>query len=271
MQNSTALILVCISYLLGVIAGNLIFPAVIFVCLALIFIFCLVKKSLVGALVLAFLGFGLIRGSSAFEQTKTFNDFSGKNITARVKILDELRINGRSHLYKAGGTDFKYSIFTDEYLEPGQIVELSGILEAPEEKWKRYSYSIGEAGTISYPKITVISQSTTKESLADKIRSFTRNTLNENLDSDSSAFATGLLLGTKEELSKELKESLISTGTMHIIALSGYNITMIIGMMAVIFRVFPIRVRIAMSLITIFGFLSVVGFSPSVVRAAIMG
>jgi competence protein ComEC len=81
----------------------------------------------------------------------------------------------------------------------------------------------------------------------------------------------GILFGVKATLSKDIYNALITTGTLHIIALSGMNISIIVGFV----NLFLLRVlkrpiaNVATSFIII-GFISFVGISPSVLRAAIM-
>lgn len=82
----------------------------------------------------------------------------------------------------------------------------------------------------------------------------------------------GLLFGTKASLSKELYAELIRSGTLHIVALSGMNITIIADLFAK-GLLWVVSKRIA-SLLTILGiiwFVWFVGPSASIVRAAIMG
>lgn len=81
----------------------------------------------------------------------------------------------------------------------------------------------------------------------------------------------GILFGVKATLSKDLYNALITTGTLHIIALSGMNISIIVGFVNLFLLRFLKRpiANVATSFIII-GFISFVGISPSVLRAAIM-
>lgn len=82
----------------------------------------------------------------------------------------------------------------------------------------------------------------------------------------------GILFGTKATLSPAFKESLLSTGTIHIIALSGMNITLLVTFVQlVLLRFFKRSLANIGAIVIIIGFISIVGVSASVVRAAIMG
>ena len=82
----------------------------------------------------------------------------------------------------------------------------------------------------------------------------------------------GLLFGIKTSVPQSLYEALVQTGTLHIIALSGMNISILSGMMQRGMTPYVGR-RVASvgTLFLIVAFVWFVGPSPSIVRAAIMG
>lgn len=82
----------------------------------------------------------------------------------------------------------------------------------------------------------------------------------------------GLLFGSKASLSNQLYNALVSSGTIHIIALSGMNITIIMDIVAKLLM--PLVGKRIAGVIMLFGivwFVSFVGASSTIVRAAIMG
>ena len=96
--------------------------------------------------------------------------------------------------------------------------------------------------------------------------------LNQLLPEPHAGLLAGFLFGTKAALSKELMDALIDTGTLHIIALSGTNITIISGLVSLtLLRIFSKRVTSVLMLGLIAWFVWFVGPSPSILRAAIMG
>lgn len=83
---------------------------------------------------------------------------------------------------------------------------------------------------------------------------------------------SGILFGVKTSLSPELKNALQITGTLHIIALSGMNITILVSLFFSTFIQFlPRWVASILTVGVIALFVWFVGSSPSVIRAAIMG
>ncbi len=85
------------------------------------------------------------------------------------------------------------------------------------------------------------------------------------LPEPQSSFIAGLLVGGKSLLPRDLKTALGRTGTSHIVALSGYNVTIIANYISLIFRS-PV-----FSIVAILTFVLATGASSSVVRAGIMG
>jgi competence protein ComEC len=82
----------------------------------------------------------------------------------------------------------------------------------------------------------------------------------------------GLLFGSKASLSADFYDALIITGTIHIIALSGMNITIIMDMVAKSLQgLVGKRWASVISIGVIVWFVVFVGPSATIVRAAIMG
>ncbi len=96
--------------------------------------------------------------------------------------------------------------------------------------------------------------------------------INQLLPEPHAGLLAGLLFGTKATLSKELYNQLVTTGTIHIIALSGMNITILIELVASSINSFVSK-KIAgvCTLVVIIWFVWFVGPSATIIRAAIMG
>jgi len=90
-------------------------------------------------------------------------------------------------------------------------------------------------------------------------------------DPESSLLA-GILLGVASGLTNELQQAFKNTGTAHIIAISGFNISIIAGIFFVFFsRIFGDRRGTLFSILGIALYTFIVGASAAVVRAAVMG
>ncbi|MDP2691704.1 MAG: ComEC/Rec2 family competence protein [bacterium] len=96
--------------------------------------------------------------------------------------------------------------------------------------------------------------------------------LNQTFSSEpSSSFMAGLLLGSRKGIPDQLAEDFRITGLTHIIAISGYNITLLVSILMALFRPLGKRLSILISAIGIIVFTLFVGASAAVVRACIMG
>lgn len=95
--------------------------------------------------------------------------------------------------------------------------------------------------------------------------------INQLLPEPHAGLLAGMLFGKSARLPKDFIEMLRVTGTLHMIALSGTNVIIIIRIFGTIFMPFGRRIASLLNLIWIFLFVSFVGPSPSVVRAALMG
>lgn len=85
-----------------------------------------------------------------------------------------------------------------------------------------------------------------------------------------SALLGGILLGTRD-FSDELSEDFRTTGTAHIVAISGFNVTIVAGIFDATLRRFGRKVSFYGSLLGILGLVVITGAQASVVRAGIMG
>ncbi len=85
------------------------------------------------------------------------------------------------------------------------------------------------------------------------------------------SFLEGLLTGAKRGIPQELMDEFNATGLSHIVAISGYNITIVLAFVSSLLFWLPLRWRFVPSLVSLVAFVILTGASASVVRAGIMG
>jgi len=86
------------------------------------------------------------------------------------------------------------------------------------------------------------------------------------------ALISGILLGVDSNIPASLQNAFRVTGTSHIVAISGFNISIIAGIVSSLFRkIFGERRAVPLAIIAIAVYSIMAGASASVVRAAIMG
>lgn len=92
------------------------------------------------------------------------------------------------------------------------------------------------------------------------------------VSSDSAALVAGLAIGDDGQLSQETKDNFKTVSLTHLTAVSGANCAIVLSVLALLILRIPIsrRLRLAMSLGAIVGYLLLVGPQPSVLRASAM-
>jgi len=160
----------------------------------------------------------------------------------------------------------------------GDGVEIKGKLKEPFES-EEFSYknylSVSEIYSVMYnPEIKVLGEN--KGSVIYKylfsVKHQFQNSIKSILPEPQSSFLGGLLLGDKKGMGEAVLENFNKTGLTHIVALSGFNITIIISALGALFLTFFKRnVSFVLILTSILAFVLLTGAQASVVRAAIMG
>lgn len=143
-------------------------------------------------------------------------------------------------------------------IDEGQIVRATGKLKNGQGKAETY---------ISFAKTEILGSS---QPLSVEIKQLFIRGLHNTLPDDSVAFISGILIGSRSALPQAYTDILLALGLSHIVAVSGYNLTILIG---VLNRRFSKSWRwggLVASLWIILGFVIISGASASILRAGIM-
>jgi competence protein ComEC len=92
-------------------------------------------------------------------------------------------------------------------------------------------------------------------------------------DTSARAFVKAVVLGERTDMDKETLNDFTASGVAHILAVSGFNVAIISLVTAQLLRLLGIywrRPRIMVTMLVVLLYSAIVGFQPSVVRAAIM-
>jgi competence protein ComEC len=159
-------------------------------------------------------------------------------------------------------------------------VEISGSLQdirEQDQKWYSYYQKLEVQYILWYPSISSVQKQTTVN-IFQKIlkhifvfKTHIREKVLEKFSSHTSALVLGMLLGEKDELSKEEKEMFNTASLSHILVVSGYNISLVISFVFILLQSFPRYIKTVSALIFIFLFVLMVGFDASIIRSALMG
>jgi competence protein ComEC len=122
-------------------------------------------------------------------------------------------------------------------------------------------------GRMSFAQLQVTSHHPSR--IADIRRRFAAGMQNA-LPEPLASFAMGLLIGQRATLPDDVKQDLLMVGLTHIIAVSGYNLTIMLRASKGVFGKRSKRISTLLSLALIGVFLLIAGSSASIVRAAIV-
>ncbi|MEW6617522.1 MAG: ComEC/Rec2 family competence protein [Patescibacteria group bacterium] len=157
----------------------------------------------------------------------------------------------------------------------GDFLRIKGRAEYPSERgYAGYLEKDGISGIIAFPDVIFLGENKGSKILETlfNIKNFAIHSFEKVLPPKESAFLSGVVLGDTSGFSKEFKTALSQSGTSHLVALSGYNITILVSTIMTMCGIFFSR-RSARWIagVCIFGFVIMTGGQASVVRAAIMG
>lgn len=177
------------------------------------------------------------------------------------------------------GINSQVLVFTDQYPERayGDLISFEGLVEKP-EKIEDFDYPLyleknQVYGLVKKPKnIHLIAEHKSSKTLEILygIRDKSEKRINLSLPEPTSSFLSGILLGSKRSIPAEIQANLKTTGTTHIIAISGANITILLTLLEAVLPLYKKSHKfIAISIIATFITL-LTGASASVVRGAVV-
>ncbi len=87
------------------------------------------------------------------------------------------------------------------------------------------------------------------------------------------SLAYGVLFGDTPTMPSNFYNSLVQVGILHVVAASGYNVSVIMAVTTRFFQYFlkSKKIILAFSALVVIGYMFLAGFSPSIVRAGVMG
>lgn len=104
----------------------------------------------------------------------------------------------------------------------------------------------------------------------EAFREWLKSSINEIYPEREAWLLWWILIWAREELSKDFKKAFVDSGLMHFMAVSWYNVTIIILFLSSIFYFLPRQIKIWLIPLFILLFTLIVWDSPSVIRASIM-
>lgn len=244
-------------------------------------------KSLLKMIVFCFLffAFGIVRYQLSIPNINQNHIayYNSQEIVFKGIIADEPDVRLDHIKYRIKALDYQGKVLVKANLYPryqyGDVLEISCKLSQPEPiedfKYDRYLaksdiYSVCYRGQI---KLIGHNQANPLKSAILKIKDKVVWVASQILPEPQSSFLGGLLWGAKKGLPQEILDNFSRTGVTHIIAVSGYNITIIATMLNGLFISFGLGRKKSFWLIVlaVTFFIIITGFPASIIRAGIMG
>lgn len=288
LSKSFYIITALVGFLSGVLAYQLVQPAwSAFFTIFFIAIFCFIlaiksKYCIIFLFILAMtFGLGRVKLNEHAVTPNQIDFYNGQELEFEGLIIEpDVRRDMAKYTVRVKGGrqgDVLISLAKYPQYHYGDRVRVKGKLEAPGEfdgfSYDHYLSRYGIYSVMKRPKIEFLAsgQGSWFWSAMDWSRDNFLSRIDRLFPEPHASFEAGLLVGARKGIPPELLEQFSITGLTHIIAISGYNIAIIIVMVMWFLKGLPRKAGFAIAIGAIVLFTLFVGASPSVVRAAIMG
>ena len=288
MTTSKIFFYFCISFIIGILLSSFFqkgFPWFLVLSIIFIFVFWKNKKVVVAGFCVLFFVFGVWKYQSS--KLKIENNQLIKYINQEVSfvgIVSERPELGQSTTkieIKIANLDSKVLITTWKYPEYyyGDKLKIEGRLEEAaflnDFDYKTYLAKDGIYAVMYQPHIELIEKNC-GNFIKEKLLFFKeklKNSVNLIMPAPQSGLLEALFFGDEENISKEWIDKFNNTGTRHITAVSGMNITIISALVLNLFLLlgFWRKQAFYFSIIFIIFYVSIIGAPSSGLRAGIMG
>ena len=259
---------------------------IILVCgvLAFLVTFCIWRRKIACLVILLIVfGFGIgwyFLGISTFQG----KEYSGEyQIVARVSddisyseygqscnvVLKGVKINGN----KAKNIYAKLSFEDKEEIKIGDIISFSAEVERVKPfqlgSFSSFYYrdNVGYSTEISSSQISILKN---KMTIDEKIRQKVKTRLS---GTKNGAIMYAVLFGDKSDVSDDVKTAFANSGVVHLLTVSGLHISFLIALLGFVLKKCRVRgwanILVCAGFVVFYSFLC--GFTPSVLRAGIMG
>ncbi len=225
------------------------------------------SKLLLPAVILLGLALGIYRGYGYIDEFANLQGYIGQKVTVTGKVSDDPSTSDKNHLnfaltgLEVDGQKLDGEIRARTYyakVQRGYLVEVTGKLEE----------TLGaKQAQIGFGSISVLDDTQSPlEHWRQRFFAGMRTALPEPL----SGFALGLLVGARALIPKSLQDQLTAVGLSHLVAVSGYNLTIIVNATHGLFGRYSKFLGTAAAMWLIAGFVLLTGGSASIVRAALV-
>lgn len=239
-----------------------------------LFGFYLLSRNLVGTFLILWL-IGLLignwRGVSYNQKLTEYSNLYGKQVVFQAKATTDATYSKRGQL--------QFDIQNPQFSEPENLIlpgkirvegfNLTTVYRGDQVRvsGKLYSGYGSKIGKISFAQLQPVDRHLSR---LDMWRFRFSAGLRNYIPEPQSSLALGILVGERQNIGEEVNQNLTNLGLSHIIAVSGYNLTIIIFAVQTLLANRSKFQSTMISLSLIATFLLITGFSASVTRAALV-
>lgn len=183
--------------------------------------------------------------------------------------------NNSSQKIDKGLVQAKFSRFID--IKKDSDITIKANLAEPEVfedfDYKEYLKTENIYALAEEPQILELKYDASFYSLfINSIRSYVVAEIGNNFPEPHAKLLAGMIIGTREEFSQSFAQALSISGTAHVIAVSGYNIALIVSAIIALSGWINRRILLYLTYLFIFIFIGIVGFDNlPALRAGLMG
>ncbi len=214
-----------------------------------------------------------------YKNTAILEQKVGQKITLEGVVIDEPdeRENYTRYIVEADNVKILVYFYHYPKFNYGDELKVSGILKRPQNfsnefDWQTYLAKDDIFYEMFYPNAEKISdgKGNAVKRFLFKAKEKYLTALAEVIPEPHSSFMAGLTVGAKKSIPKDLQEDFRKTGIIHVVVLSGYNITLVADFVIKIFSFLPRIFGISLGVVGIIFFAIMTGASATVVRASSM-
>jgi competence protein ComEC len=155
---------------------------------------------------------------------------------------------------------------------PGDRIAVRGSIKPPgADDFGTYLRRIGAVGSLRSATLDLLGGPDGPQGFLDALRRGSAQVMTRALPEPQAGLASGILIGLRERVDRDLAAAFTTAGVSHIVAISGWNIAIVAALIgALLGSRLGTRSRTAITLTAIVAYTLVAGASPSVNRAAVM-
>ena len=232
-----------------------------------------------------FIALSMIISLISFGRGENILKYVGEDREVAAEVTEETWENEHGGIYvikisEIDGENVKCEAVLESYgraLDKGNKISLYGeIRELSDNKYdfsERNAYlDDGIFISVSCEEITLIDGEIKEVSFFKRANKFLDSHFEKNLNSDTYALFSALLLGNKDNLDPSVRRDFARLGISHVLALSGMHITLLTTLLSLFLSIFkiPKPIKLVLLIFSIAFFVALTGFNDSAIRAGLM-